>query len=78
MRNRRRWGAIPETVPAGVGVLLPPGDADALAATPRRLIESPAESHHLAVGTRAAAATFPSWAQSAKLFAQVLRGVNYP
>ncbi len=34
-------GAIPETVPAGAGVLVPPDDVDALAAALRRLIEQP-------------------------------------
>ena len=34
-------GAIPETVPAAAGVLVPPDDVDALAAVLRRLIERP-------------------------------------
>jgi glycosyltransferase involved in cell wall biosynthesis len=68
-------GAIPDTVPPSAGVLLPPGDADALAATLWRLIESPAERGKLAAGARAAAATLPSWPQSAKLFAQALDGL---
>jgi glycosyltransferase involved in cell wall biosynthesis len=67
-----RAGAIPETVPATAGVLLPPGDVDALAATLRGLMENPAEREALAAGARVAAAGFPSWADSAKLFAQVL------
>ena len=37
--SARRAGAIPETVPAGAGVLVPPDDVDALAAALRRLIE---------------------------------------
>jgi glycosyltransferase involved in cell wall biosynthesis len=69
-------GAIPETVPPGAGVLLPPGDADALAAALRLLIENPAARDLLAAGARAAATTFPSWAQSAGLFARVLDTVN--
>ena len=64
--------AIPETVPADAGVLLPPGDVDAVARTLRRLIENPAERETLAAGARAAAARFPSWEDSARLFAQVL------
>ena len=70
-------GAIPDTVPPSAGMLVPPGDADALAATLRLLIENPAARDLLAAGARAAAATFPSWAQSAGLFAQVLGGVDY-
>jgi glycosyltransferase involved in cell wall biosynthesis len=69
-------GAIPDTVPRGAGMLLPPGDVDALAAALRLLIENPAARDLLAAGARAAAATFPSWAQSAELFAQVLGDVD--
>jgi glycosyltransferase involved in cell wall biosynthesis len=53
-------------------MLLPPGDVDALAATLRLLIENPAARDLLAAGARAAAATFPTWAESAGLFVQVL------
>ena len=65
-------GAIPDTVPRGAGMLLPPDDADALAAALRLLIENPAARDLLAAGARAAAATFPSWAESAGLFARML------
>jgi len=68
-------GAIPETVPPGAGVLLAPDDVGALVATLRRLIESPAERMVLAAGARAAAATFPSWRDSAMLFSQALDSV---
>src|SRR5207244_11486582 len=65
-------GAIPDTVPRGAGMLLPPDDADALAAALRLLIENPAARDLLAAGARAAAATFPSWADCAGLFARTL------
>lgn len=65
-------GAVPETVPVGAGVLVPPDDADALAAALRGLIEDPARLTRLAVGARAAATTFPTWRDSAALFARVL------
>jgi glycosyltransferase involved in cell wall biosynthesis len=67
-----RAGAIPDTVPAGAGVLVPPDDVDALAAVLRALIESPGERQRLAAGARAAATNFPSWPESAGLFARVL------
>ena len=63
-------GAIPETVPAGAGVLVPPDDVDALAATLRRLIESPHERRRLRDGARAV--TFPSWREQGALFARAL------
>ena len=65
-------GAIPDTVPSGAGVLVPPEDADALAAALRGLIEDAARLERLAAGARAAAATFPSWQDSAALFARAL------
>jgi glycosyltransferase involved in cell wall biosynthesis len=68
-------GAVPQTVPAGAGVLVPPDDVEALAAVLRRLIASPSERERLAAGARAAAVTFPSWQDSAGLFARVLEQV---
>jgi glycosyltransferase involved in cell wall biosynthesis len=69
-------GAVPDTVPACAGVLLMPGDVDALAATLRRLVENSEERERLAAGARAAAATLPTWSGSAKLFAQALEALS--
>jgi glycosyltransferase involved in cell wall biosynthesis len=66
-------GAIPQTVPAGAGVLLPPDDVDALSATLQRLIENPEERERLAAGARAT--RFPSWPEQAARFAAVLERV---
>jgi len=63
-------GAIPETVPAAAGVLVPPDDSEALAMVLRRLIENPRERERLAAGARAA--RFPSWKEQSALFARVL------
>jgi glycosyltransferase involved in cell wall biosynthesis len=65
-------GAIPDTVPACAGVLVPPEDAEALAAVLRRLIGNASERERLAEGARAAAAGFPTWPEQAGAFAQVL------
>jgi glycosyltransferase involved in cell wall biosynthesis len=67
-------GAIPETVPADAGVLVPPDDVESLATTLQRLIESPAERERLAAGARAA--VFPSWRGQAMLFASILESLR--
>jgi glycosyltransferase involved in cell wall biosynthesis len=63
-------GAIPDTVPAGAGVLVPPDDVAALAAALRRLIEQPGERARLVAAARAV--RFPSWREQAAKFAHVL------
>ena len=68
-------GAIPDTVPASAGVLVPPGDATALAATLRHLIEDTAERDRLAAGARAAADKLPTWRGSAEKFGQAIERV---
>jgi glycosyltransferase involved in cell wall biosynthesis len=68
-------GAIPDTVPPGAGILIPPDDVDALANTLRQLIDDAPERERLAAGARAAAASFPTWRESAALFASVLDGL---
>jgi glycosyltransferase involved in cell wall biosynthesis len=65
-------GAIPETVPAGASVLVPPDDVAALAAALQRLITDPAERARLAAGARAASAALPSWPDSARVFSEML------
>jgi glycosyltransferase involved in cell wall biosynthesis len=68
-------GAIPETVPAGAGLLVAPDDAVALAKALRRLIENSDDRHRLTAAARAASHTLPTWQDSAKLFARTLEAV---
>jgi glycosyltransferase involved in cell wall biosynthesis len=62
-------GAIPDTVPAGTGLLVPPDDIAALALALRRLISDRAERQRLARNARAAGVLLPTWQDSARLFA---------
>jgi glycosyltransferase involved in cell wall biosynthesis len=68
-------GAIPDTVPPGTGMLVPPDDAAALAQALRRLIGDPAERRRLAMNARAAAERLPTWQDSARLFAGAIETV---
>jgi glycosyltransferase involved in cell wall biosynthesis len=69
-------GAIPDTVPAGAGVLVPPDDCNALVEALRRLITQPDERARLASAARAAAAQLPTWRDTARLFARAIGAVT--
>jgi glycosyltransferase involved in cell wall biosynthesis len=71
-----RAGAIPDTVPAGAGLLVPPDDVAALARALRRLISNRGERQRLAVNARAAAGQLPTWRDSARLFAGAIGTVG--
>jgi glycosyltransferase involved in cell wall biosynthesis len=71
-----RAGAIPDTVPAGTGLLVPPDDAAALAQALRHLVGDPAKRQRLATNARAAAGQLPTWQDSARLFAGAIETIG--
>jgi glycosyltransferase involved in cell wall biosynthesis len=68
-------GAIPETVPAEAGVLVPCDDVAALAGALRRVIESPEARRRMAAAARQAARRLPTWAESAHVFSRVIAAI---
>lgn len=68
-------GAIPETVPAGAGVLVLPDDKVALARVIRRVVTKPAERAKLAACARKAASHLPNWRDSAKILAHAVESI---
>ena len=65
-------GAIPDTVPAGAGILVEPTDVRALSRALRMLIANPTERKWLAGGARTAAQELPTWRDAAKLVAKAI------
>jgi glycosyltransferase involved in cell wall biosynthesis len=65
-------GAVTSTVPADAGLLVPPGDTDALAAALRRLLSNPAELARRAEAAWRHAERLPRWRETAQKFAAAL------
>lgn len=65
-------GAIPDTVPPGAGILVPPGDVDALTEALRQLLTDPAARLRLRNAGLAARARLPGWPAQAAAFAREL------
>jgi glycosyltransferase involved in cell wall biosynthesis len=68
-------GAVPESVPASSALLVPPDDVAALAEALGRLIANSALRRQLAAGARASALLLPSWRDTARTVAEVLKRV---
>jgi glycosyltransferase involved in cell wall biosynthesis len=69
-------GAIPETVPADAGLLVPPGDAQALAGALRQVMTDPKLRARLLAGARAARDRLPDWRHAVRAFAAELAGLT--
>jgi glycosyltransferase involved in cell wall biosynthesis len=65
-----RGGAIPDTVPAEAGLLVPPGDAAALAASLRRVLSNETLRLELAAGAARAGALLPSWNEAIRIWGE--------
>jgi len=65
-------GAIPDTVPDGTGILVPPGDDLALATAIDDLLTDDSRCRNLASAARRYAATLPDWDQAAATFASAV------
>lgn len=69
-------GAVPEVVPAGAGILVPPDDAGALGRALRDVMADQALQTSLSAGARAAAAALPRWSDTARLVASALARID--
>ncbi|MEI4232775.1 glycosyltransferase family 4 protein [Roseovarius sp. D22-M7] len=67
-----RVGAVPGTVPAKAGHLVPPDDPDALARAIRRLLTDTALREQVAAGARSASADLPNWTDTARVVADAM------
>lgn len=65
-------GALADTVPPGCGLSVPPGDASALARALRAVLTDDTLRAHLQAAVHDQRTGFPSWAATARLFAETL------
>ena len=71
-----RAGAIPTTVPADAGILVPPGDVAALTDALRRVLTDAELRSRLTTAARAAALKLPTWDDAVDRFAADLVGIE--
>jgi glycosyltransferase involved in cell wall biosynthesis len=65
-------GAIPDTIPQGAGLLVPPDDPATLATALRGIVADAERRRSLSGAALAAARTLPTWRESAAIFAATL------
>jgi glycosyltransferase involved in cell wall biosynthesis len=65
-------GAIPHTVPSDAALLVPPGDAEALAEALRSVLTDDAARERLASAARQRASQLPDWDTSTRAFAEAV------
>lgn len=71
-----RTGAVPDTVPKDAGLLVPPDAPDDFAAALRNVLTNDTLHQRLARAAQTAGTTLPSWADTARYFAQTLERVT--
>lgn len=71
-----RTGAVPDTVPAAAGLLVPPEDDEAFAAALATLLDDRPLRKRLAQASASAGATLPSWLDTARIAGAVLDGID--
>jgi glycosyltransferase involved in cell wall biosynthesis len=69
-------GAIPHTVPSDAAILVPPGDAEALAEALRTVLTDDARRAELAAAARSHAAELPDWDAAARSFAEAVEALT--
>ncbi len=66
-------GAIVQTVPGSAGILTPPADITSLTAALKLFMSDPDRREQLSIGAKEAAKKLPTWTESAKIFADVIK-----
>jgi glycosyltransferase involved in cell wall biosynthesis len=69
-------GAIPETVPGGAGMLVPPDDPGALTSALRQFMSDPQLRARVAAASREAGRNLPTWEAAGTRFSQVLERLS--
>ncbi|MFN3169437.1 MAG: glycosyltransferase family 4 protein [Hyphomicrobiales bacterium] len=65
-------GAVPDTVPQGAGLLVPPEEPEPFANALRRLLDNPAKRSEMAKASQTAGQALPSWLDTARIASDVL------